>query len=74
MLKTVDDKWPPNSYVESITIYVIMENQRESSFIEAAYWIFFFFFLVILWDQNGYHIFIKLKKKQKQKTDFETDC
>ena len=38
-------------------------DQREPSFIEAAYWIFF---LVILWDQNGYHIFIKLKKKKNR--------
>lgn len=39
----VDNKWPPNLHVDSIATCVIMESRRETSFIKAAYLIFFFF-------------------------------
>lgn len=66
----VDNKWPPNLHVDSIAMCVITESRRETSFIEAAYLIFFFFFL-ILWDQDGYHIFIKFENQtnKPQATD-----
>lgn len=39
----VDNKWPPNLHVDIIAMCVITESRRETSFIEAAYLIFFFF-------------------------------